>query len=448
MIDKLNALLQALRRWARKTATQISNDLTWGYGFCATEGDAALREYQEAVKRLRDQSISGGICICDEELDAIIWGASKHLGPECNADAPLDYSKTESPSAALWRLQHPGCVAYDTWAEQLAALCALLNVDIKATAIQCEKLDLDLRVAEKIVCSRVELLLQIEELSCDLELDFSVAEIKACAVQVETEVMPYVCDIDFKTAVKALVCGVGVSTLLSTFGCDISLNPIVTAPDCDTPDPTPCVVTLGCSETAPYDCQTFLEIAECPAGGALEFLNQLQFPTIEVTSCNGCSFIIPRTAWGGPTIDGVYPMEYATWSVNLSNLAGDPEAWPFLLVMDCLAGVEIKNAQCYNACAGDPGCEADCDTAYLAQQEACGLVQNPYPYPSAECLLADYTVTITLENYYNYVGGGNEAVEQYCFGNTSYTYTDRNAVVTDSYGNTFNCVIRFYDLLC
>lgn len=444
-----NALLR-LRMWARLSAGQEAKRLQWGYEYCRTDSDRAALEYLYAVKLLRDQQLSTGVCICSEEIDTILSAAAKAVGPECGGDTVLDFSRGERADIALWLLQNPGCISYETWAEHLAAMCRQLDVDTKIIELKCEDLGLDIKVAEKVACSQVELLLEIEQKSCVVGIDITAEAYEACKVTAVTEVVPKTCGLSLSAAVRALSCGMDVGTLVAVFGCDLSLNPVVIEESCAPPTPTPCVVTAYCSENSPADCDLMVAAAQEDVGVALNTTNQLALPAITLTGCSGCGTIeIPRSAWGSPTIEGVFPDEYAVYTLSLADwLPGPaqdlPSQWANLLAADCVALETLNNLVCINECNKDLGCETVCADSHLANNTLCYINVPTY---DAACAALTYSATLTIPFHYNAAqSSGYTAPIQCGSGPISADYIERTATIEDSLGNELTCTVRRYNM--
>lgn len=219
LTDELNDILQRIRSFRRAEAKKVTADLFYGYGHC--EPNKTLRELGKAIKILRDQSLLGDICICDEEIENIINLTQRELGHECK-DVEKDFTREASPDDR-WLINNPFCKAYDYVSDYLESVCARIGIDFKVVKQECASVDIDIKITDKAVCDAIDLALDIEEHKCDISLDVDVT-LQNCLVEFQTKVVPYDCDIDFKTFVERYSCGVSIDTIISELNCGVGVG--------------------------------------------------------------------------------------------------------------------------------------------------------------------------------------------------------------------------------
>jgi len=247
LVDRLNKLLEGLRKALSDISRQVAGE-SWGYGHCVTEEDKEIMELESVLHSLRNQELSTGICICDEEMKIIESNVHRLLGPDCGT-GQLSFSRGEATSKSQWALQNPGCVSYETWADYLYAQCQKVGIDFKVYIKKCESLDIDIKAVNKELCKIVDLALEVEEKKCDLDINLDI-NVQKCEVEFNTVITPIGCDIDFKTYVHAIQCGLTVDLVSSLLKCGATIS--VNADDIDVCYPevpvVPCTLQVMTTE--------------------------------------------------------------------------------------------------------------------------------------------------------------------------------------------------------
>lgn len=228
MIDELNGYLQRLRKAVADIGKKTAGKLLWGYGWCKDSDDLELIELKHAIELLRNQALSGGICICEDELGHIKSRINKLLGPVCG-DEPKDFTRADNPDTA-WILNNPDCVAYDFMADFLAAQCKKVGIDFSIIQRDCSTVGLDLKTSNLITCDAINLALELEEKSCDIDLDVKL-DIQKCVEDVTLVLTPLNCGIDLKTYVTLLNCGFTLETILEQLNCGATVQTLLTNVD-------------------------------------------------------------------------------------------------------------------------------------------------------------------------------------------------------------------------
>lgn len=310
----LNTILNSLRNLISKQGKQEALKEVYGYDYCKTDNDLRVIEYAKAIKLLRDQELAGEFCIKDCEVEEIKQQAISLLGPECSE--PLwHFQKEQRSDASAWLKNNPRCMAYNTRAQYIAELCKEVGLNITVHNNRCAQVGINPEVTEKMLCDKVELMLKITSSACNVDIDVTSKEIKECIAKVETEVIPYTCDLDVKTAVKALNCGVDIDTLLKVFSCGEPGDPTVSEHDCPADEPAE-----SSSISFNYKCVPPSERITCAELTAEAIGNEIcgQFPeqgkeTVAVkswampsvfVSCGDCQFVIPHYMWDYQIPDG------------------------------------------------------------------------------------------------------------------------------------------------
>lgn len=467
LIDRLNELVQICRRGLLQQAKLKAKE-SWGYGHCETDNDKLLRELYPTIVSLRNQALSGDLCITNKELDIIESHIHRVLGPECKIGSKDFYKGDVSPE---WVLSNPDCVSYETWSDYLQAQCKKIGINFKAVVKKCASVDVNVKVVESAICDIILLPITVEEKVCKIDIDLKV-DLQKCEVDFKTIVEPLKCDIDLKTYVHLLNCGISIDTIVRQLNCGATVDTILRSVDsCFTDEEVPPTCTFSYDCVEPKTCSWYkdllVELEEC------NFLNQPifeaykveQLPTFHI-NCGDCEFSIFPPDWGEGISEPVYVDDTHYKYTSTITLGGEEvftECCTDCTQCDnCEGCSECEQRQVYH-----PVCILDCDRAYTDCSEACGddeecqngctqtqeicygnCLYTPAGYPPSEaCCAAGYTATLESEVILftgdpppSYVFCPNGILTEY--------YQDIQYTFSDSLGNTAQCVVRWFDHFC
>jgi hypothetical protein len=214
--------VKATRRGLVKLGKKVAANLAYGYGRCETEEEKELWEYFYAAELLRNQEVQGDICICSKEQDIIKSNIHRILGPDC-CRIEDDFTSTERPDIRQWLLANPDCVAYEYAADYLEALCKKIKIDFKVVEQKCQDIGIEIKVTDRVVCDAIDIALQLQEQTCDIELGLNV-DLHQCIADVKTILEQTNCEIDLRTYVEKINCGATLETVLTEMNCEANVN--------------------------------------------------------------------------------------------------------------------------------------------------------------------------------------------------------------------------------
>ena len=218
-LDQIQDTVWQLRSKAAQGAENQRDYLCYDGSFCSAEVSSHLL----ALEMIKSQMLAGALCVCEEEVSAIYYGARAYLGHSCQDPVP-DYVVEDIPNRAKWVLEHPECVVYEYWADYVKAQCALLGIDLKVEVSKCLDIGLSVRAAYSKVCDDVLLKIEATEIKCDLGLDISVEELSKCKADFELSIVPLNCDLTLGAYAKAISCGISPDILVEVLKCGGSVN--------------------------------------------------------------------------------------------------------------------------------------------------------------------------------------------------------------------------------
>jgi hypothetical protein len=221
VIDRLNKLVQITRRGVKKLVSRSVVSTFYGYNYCETENDKWVREYRFVAEKLRDQELSGKVCLCDSEIDVIEAGINR-VNYECKTGSK-DFTVEANPATTAWLLANPDCVAYEYAADYLEALCKKIKIDFKVVEQKCQDIGIEIKVTDRVVCDAIDIALQLQEQTCDIELGLNV-DLHQCIADVKTILEQTNCEIDLRTYVEKINCGATLETVLTEMNCEANVN--------------------------------------------------------------------------------------------------------------------------------------------------------------------------------------------------------------------------------
>ncbi len=320
-LDNIQDAIWQLRQRSMVAAVKTRNFLMYDGAYCKPEVFAHLT----ALEMIRNQMLADTLCICEDEVEAIFYGAKAYLGKEC-ADPVPDYTKQDRPDSAKWVLEHPDCVLYDHWLDYLKAECKRIGFNFEVEVLACKSVGLDLIVTHERICSEVLLNIKVEEFKCNMGINLTVEQVKKCQIDFDVHIVPLKCDISFDTYVQAISCGIELKTLVTELKCGATIKttangvelcppdptvtgipPITTEPEV-TPPPIPLsivcpVLPLDCSE---YNCENYPDIYAKDEGNFIIGMNPDYFPVITNGQCGDEEYwgaILPFEFWTLESID-------------------------------------------------------------------------------------------------------------------------------------------------
>lgn len=221
ILDRLNELVQITRRGVKKIVDKEVTSLYLGYNYCTTDNDEWVKEYRHIAELLRDQALTGEVCLCDSEIDIIEAGINR-VTYECKK-GDKDFTKEENPNATEWLLQNPTCVAYEYAVDYLEALCKRISIDFKVVERKCSDVGIEIKITDHVVCDAIDIALQVEAQTCDIDLNVNV-DLHQCIADVKTILTTTNCDIDLRTYVEKISCGATLQTVLEELNCQANIG--------------------------------------------------------------------------------------------------------------------------------------------------------------------------------------------------------------------------------
>lgn len=289
---------QITRRALRDLGKLIAGTL-WGFGYKKRELHQELIEFKAVAELLRNQELSGGVCICPEEEALIRSHIHRVVGPECKT-GEKDFHVADRADLPRYLSGGEACVQYENYADYLAAQCQRIGINFTVVEKKCADVGINIRVTDAVIMCALDLAFDIQEKVCDIDFAPNVT-LQECVIDLATQVIPKTCDLDLKTTLTEIACGVDLNTIIQEHQCDVDLD--VEAGECTTDEATAGEVTFVLADFE----VTADDTTVCYYTDVVLSVPTPQYPDVVYTWDFG-SGASPATAEG----DGPFTIQYTT----------------------------------------------------------------------------------------------------------------------------------------